>query len=160
MRRRTLLLTAIAAPFATWAVQARAHEFEVGSLAIEHPWSRATPPGAQVAGGFLEVENRGAVDDRLIAVHADISERIELHISTMTNGVMQMRPLPDGIPVPAGTTIILAPGGLHIMFIGLRRSLAEGDSFAATLDFEHAGSVAVEFAVQAAGSEAGHDQSQ
>jgi len=160
MHRRSLLVAAAAVLASSGTKVAWAHDFSGGSLAIGHPWSRATPPGAKVAGGFLEIENRGTADDRLIAVHADISAATELHLSTMTDGAMQMRPLPDGVPIPAGTTVLFQPGGLHVMFVGLLRPLVEGESFAAELEFEQAGRIAIAFAVQAAGSEGGHGHSQ
>lgn len=147
---RLLVLLLLAAP-------AAAHEFTAGPLTIHHPWSRATPPTAKVAGGYLEIVNAGAAPDRLVAVETDAAGRTELHLTTTVDGVMQMRPLPDGIEVPAVGSVTLAPGGLHVMFLELKAPFAEGQRIAAVLVFAEAGRVAVEFAVEAMGSEPSHE---
>lgn len=126
---------------------APAHDFQAGQLHIDHPWSRATPEGASVAGGFLVIHNGGAEADRLVAVSSEISARAEIHEMAVKDGVMTMRPLPDGLEVPAGGTVTLGPGAFHLMFIGLARQPKVGESFSAELVFEKAGKVTVEFAV-------------
>ena len=82
----------------------------------------------------------------------------ELHQTTNENGVMHMLPLPDGLALPAGQGVTLAPGGLHVMLMGLRHPLKQGETLALTLTFEHAAPVTVQVPVQAAGasSPAGH----
>ena len=139
------------------ATPAAAHEFTAGPLTIEHPWSRATPPTAKVGAGFLEIVNAGDKPDRLIAVETEAAGRTELHLSVTVDGVMQMRPLPDGIEIPPQSTVTLAPGGLHIMFMELKAPLVEQQEIPAVLVFEQAGRVAVEFAVEALGAEPSHD---
>lgn len=131
---------------------ALAHEFMAGSLHIDHPWARATPPGANVAGGFMEITNTGDAPDRLFGGSSAMAERVEIHSMDMADGVMRMRPLADGLEIPSGESVSLAPGGLHIMLIGLTAPLAEGDSVPVTLMFEHAGSVDIELSVDAAGA--------
>jgi len=138
------------------ALPAAAHEFTAGNLTINHPWSRATPPTAKVGAGYLEIVNAGQAPDRLVAVESAVAGRIELHSMTLVDGVMQMRPLADGIAIPAGATVTLEPGGLHVMFMALAAPLVEGQRIAATLVFEAAGRVAVEFAVEALGAEPAH----
>jgi copper(I)-binding protein len=128
-----------------------AHEFTVGSLHIGHPWSRATPKGASVGAGYLVIENRGSVADRFISVSSAISERGEIHEMAVTDGVMRMRPLAKGVEIAPGMTAKFEPGGLHIMFPGLKRPLEKGERFKATLNFENAGPVEVEFVVEAMG---------
>lgn len=130
---------------------AMAHEFKVGSLEIDHPWSRATPAGAKVAGGYLAVSNEGASPDRLVSVASDISQKAELHEMAVKDGVMTMRPVQGGLEIPAGGKVLLAPGGYHLMFIGLKRQPKQGESFSATLTFEKAGAVTVDFAVEGMG---------
>ena len=137
---------------------ALAHEFKLGDLEIDHPWSRATPPGAQVAGGYLTIVNHGSGADRLVSVTSDISAKAEVHEMAVKDGVMTMRPVAGGLEIPAGGKIELKPGGYHLMLMGLKRPAKEGESFPATLTFEKAGSVTVEFQVGAAGGmEMSHD---
>lgn len=128
-----------------------AHEFKVGDLEIEHPWSRATPMGAKVAGGYFTIINKGSAPDRLLSIASDISDKAELHEMGVKDGVMTMRPVSGGLEVPAGGKVALAPGGYHLMFIGLKRQPKQGEKFAATLTFEKAGTVNVEFAVEGMG---------
>ena len=95
-----------------------AHEFKVGDLEIEHPWSRATPAGAKVAGGYFTIINKGSTPDRLLSISSDISDKAELHEMGVKDGVMTMRPVTGGLEIPAGGKVALAPGGYHLMFIG------------------------------------------
>ncbi len=133
---------------------ATAHEFKLGDLEIKHPWSRATLPGAKVATGYLTVKNNGATPDRLVSVTAEIAGKTEIHEMKVTDGVMSMRPLKDGIEIPANGEVKLEPGSYHIMFMDLKAPAVEGVKFPGTLTFEKAGTVTVEFAVdKAAGGE-------
>jgi periplasmic copper chaperone A len=140
------------------ASAASAHDYTQGSLHIAHPWSRATPHGAAVAAGYLVVENRGSALDRLVSVSVpvDIAGRAEIHEMAMQDGVMKMRPLPRGIEIAPGFTAKFEPGGLHLMFLDLKRPLVKGDRFKGTLSFEWAGSVEVEFVVEAMGGAPQH----
>lgn len=152
-----LVLAAVAVIPAVLATAALAHDYTLGEIRIEHPWARATPHGAKVAGGFLVIRNQGRTADRLASVASDVAEHSEIHEMAMKDGVMTMRPLAGGLAVPAGGQVALQPGGLHLMFVGLKRPLAKGDSFKATLVFEKAGSVEVSFQVDAIGAGgAGH----
>ncbi|WP_292236111.1 copper chaperone PCu(A)C, partial [Mesorhizobium sp.] len=101
--------------------EASAHGFKLGDLEIGHPWSRATPPGAKVAGGYFSVTNKGAAPDRLVSVSSDICEKAELHEMGVKDGVMTMRPVGGGLEIPAGGKVALKPGGYHLMFVGLKR---------------------------------------
>jgi copper(I)-binding protein len=128
-----------------------AHEFKVGDLEIGHPWSRATPAGAKVAGGYFTITNKGGTADRLLSISSDISEKAELHEMAVKDGVMTMRPVAGGLEIPAGGKVALAPGGYHLMFVGLKRHPKQGEKFSATLTFEKAGAVSVDFAVEGMG---------
>ncbi|QIA21768.1 copper chaperone PCu(A)C [Mesorhizobium sp. AA22] len=128
-----------------------AHEFRVGDLKIVHPWSRATPPGAKVAGGYFSITNTGSSPDRLLSISSEISAKTELHEMGVKDGVMTMRPVSGGLEIPAGGKVALAPGGYHLMFVGLKRQPKQGKAFSATLTFEKAGTVTVEFAVEGMG---------
>ncbi|WP_292353723.1 copper chaperone PCu(A)C [Mesorhizobium sp.] len=132
-----------------------AHEFKIGDLEIGHPWSRATPPGAKVAGGYFTVTNKGNSPDRLLSISSDISDKAELHEMGVKDGVMTMRPVSGGLEIPARGKVALKPGGYHLMFVGLKRQPKQGEKFPATLTFEKAGSVAVEFAVEGMGEMGG-----
>ena len=134
------------------AHSALAHEFKAGDIEIEHPWSRATPAGAKVAGGYFTIVNKGSAPDRLLSIASDISGKAELHEMGVKDGVMTMRPVEGGLDIPAGGKVTLGPGAYHIMFMDLKQPPKEGQMFAATLTFEKAGAVTVEFAVQAIGS--------
>ncbi|MEQ8450020.1 MAG: copper chaperone PCu(A)C [Nitratireductor sp.] len=141
---------------------AKAHEegpgrLHHGDLTIINAWVRATPPGAKVAGGYLTVRNDGDQPDRLIGGAAEFAGRVEIHEMTMEGEVMKMAPLADGLEIPAGGAVALKPGGLHVMFMGLRRALKEGETAEATLIFERAGRVELPFAVAPMGAKShGH----
>ncbi|TIX61237.1 MAG: copper chaperone PCu(A)C, partial [Mesorhizobium sp.] len=90
-------------------------------LEIEHPWSRATPAGAKVAGGYFTIVNKGSAPDRLLSIASDISEKAELHEMGVKDGVMTMRPVGGGLEISAGGKVELKPGTYHVMFLGLKR---------------------------------------
>lgn len=154
---KTLALGAALGLMATTAV---AHGYRVGPLSIQHPWSRVTAVGQAVGGGFLTIANSGPQEDRLVAGTTPVAAEVQLHTMTMDGGVMRMRQVTDGIPVPARGSVALKPGGYHIMFMGLKRALRRGELVPVTLRFKRAGSVTVQFAVQAVGAtgpaEGGH----
>ncbi|QAU46811.1 copper chaperone PCu(A)C [Bradyrhizobium guangzhouense] len=131
-----------------------ADEVKAGDLVISQAWSRATPGGAKVAGGFLTIENKGTAPDKLIAVSAEISGKAEIHEMAMDNGVMKMRPLDKGLVIDAGKTVKLAPGGNHLMLQQLKGPFKEGDKVPVTLEFEKAGKVTVSLDVQGVGAQA------
>jgi len=141
------------------ATVAFAHGYQAGPLKIGHPWSRATPAGAKVGGGYLTIENTGSAPDRLVSVSVPFAGRAEIHEMAMKDGVMTMRPLDQGVQLPAGAKVEFKPGGYHIMFMELKQQLNQGDSMKGTLTFEKAGSVDVEFKVDsiaAKGTEGEH----
>ncbi len=123
-----------------------AHDYQLGDLVISAPWTRATPPGAKTGGGYLVITNKGNAGDRLVAVKASaVSDNVQIHEMAMNGTVMSMKALPDGIVIPAGGKVEFKPGGYHIMFIDLKAGLKQGDHVHATLQFEHAGTVDVDF---------------
>ena len=129
--------------------------YKVGPLVIEAPWTRATPGGAQVGGAYLKVTNTGAEADRLIGGSLPTAASVEVHEMSMTNGVMKMRKLEKGLEIKPGQTVELKPGGFHIMFMGLREGLKQGQPVKGTLVFEKAGSVEVEYVVAPIGAQSG-----
>lgn len=124
---------------------------KVGDLTVALPWTRATPSGAKVAGGYLTVTNNGKASDTFVGGSSDIAGRVEIHEMAMEGGVMKMRPLDAGIEIKPGQTVELKPGGLHMMFLDLKRQLKQGETVKASLKFEKAGSVDVTFKVGAVG---------
>jgi len=135
-----------------------AHDFKVGDIEIDHPWSRATPEGARVAAGYVVIRNHGAAADRLVSATGEIAGRTEIHeMAVDAQGVMTMRPLGNGLEIPAGGAVELKPGSFHLMFLDLQRGAKEGEAFKGMLTFEKAGSVEVEYAVEAMGGQPGHD---
>jgi copper(I)-binding protein len=133
---------------ATLALPAIAHDYKAGDLHIGHPWARPTVAGQKSGGAFLKVENRGTAPDKLLSARADIAESTEVHTMTMDGNVMRMRELPE-LPIAAGQTVELKPGGLHLMFMGLKAPLTVGQSVPVTLKFERAGEVTVQVKVEA-----------
>jgi periplasmic copper chaperone A len=131
----------------------RAEEVKVGDLVITQAWSRATPKGAKIAGGYLTIENKGSASDRMVGVSSDIAGKVDVHEMAMNNGVMKMRPLDQGLTVEAGKTVKLAPGGRHLMLMDLSSPLLQGDSVPIALQFEKAGKVTVSLAVQGVGAQ-------
>ena len=111
------------------------------ALSFTDAFAYATLPNAPVAGGFVHITNTGNTDDRLIAAAAPIAGEMQIHEMAMRGGVMKMRELPDGLLIPAGETVVLKPGGYHLMFMQLNAPLVAGEMVTVTLTFEHAGTV-------------------
>ena len=141
------VLIALAAP-------SFAHDYIVGSIHIDHPWSRAIPKGAPVAAGYAVIENRGATADRLIGGSSEIAGRFEIHEMTHEGGVMKMRPV-AGIEIAPGKKVTFGPGGYHLMFLDLKAAPVEGQPFKGTLLFDKAGKIDVEFTVEGIGAKGG-----
>jgi copper(I)-binding protein len=159
IERRAFISITRAIVCATWLVYflgapALAEEIKAGDLVITQAWSRATPGGAKVAGGYLTVENKGSMPDRLIGGSADVADKVQVHEMTMNNGVMTMRLLDQGLTIEPGKTVKLAPGGYHLMLLDLKSPLKRGDKVPVTLEFEKAGKVTVSFDVQGVGAPA------
>lgn len=150
MSIRSFALALVAA--ASLSVPAFAHEVTLGSLTLTDLWTRATPPGAPTAGGYLTVTNKGSEADTLTAASSTDAASGELHVMEIKDGVMTMRPVEGGIVIPAGGTVTLAPDGLHIMFVTLKAPLKEGEKFPVTLTFAKAGSVTTFMHIMAIGA--------
>lgn len=140
------------AAIALFAV-AEAHEYKQGGLLIGHPFSRVS--AGKTGAAYLTIENRGREADRLTGVASPAAASAELHEMKMDGTIMRMRQLP-GIDLPAGGKVALQSGGYHIMLIGLKAPLKEGDKFPLTLTFAKAGTVEVEVIVEKPGAATGH----
>jgi copper(I)-binding protein len=137
---------------------AHAHQITVGDLEIIHPAIPAPFAGAKSAAGYMAIVNNGTQADRLIGVSAGFADRAMLHLSqTSADGVATMSHI-EALEIPPGETVMLESGGYHVMFMGLKQTLSEGDVLPATLTFEKAGSVDIEFMVDPPGDAAQHHE--
>jgi len=127
-----------------------AHEFKVGELRIEHPWSRAVATKAATAAGYMAIHNIGKEPDRLIGASTPRARTVEIHEMTMVDNVMRMRPVAGGIQIRPGESVRIAPNGLHLMIVGPDEGFVQGARVPMTLEFERAGKVEVELAVESA----------
>lgn len=154
LRHHIIQTLSIMALITTTAYQATAHESKVGDLTIQHPYARATPEGARVGAGYFVIHNAGNQADRLISADCTCAARTEIHeMAVDAEGVMTMTPLPDGLEIAAQGEAKLEPGSYHIMFMGLEDGLEAGESVSGTLTFEKAGTVAVDYSVEALSQE-------
>jgi periplasmic copper chaperone A len=121
-------------------------------IVVTSPWLRATPKNAPVAAGYATITNKGADADRLVGATLPMAKDGQIHSMSMTGGIMRMEHLHDGLPIGAGATVALAPGGYHLMFVKPSAQLKAGETVEGTLVFEKAGNVAVTFAVAPTGA--------
>jgi periplasmic copper chaperone A len=162
--RRAVLLSALTlAQVATGpaaffgAAPTFAHEVTVGDLQIIHPYIPQPAASAKTAGGYMAIINSGTEADRLLGVESDIAAKVMLHESKVdADGIGTMAHV-SALEIPAGGTVSLEPGGLHVMFMGLDGPLVEGETHAAVLIFEMAGRVEVEFMIDPAAGAEGQD---
>jgi len=129
---------------------AQAQTAKVGSVQIENAYTRATVPGQQVAGGFMKIENKGTAD-QLVFASSPVAGEVQLHEMAMEGNVMRMRQVKE-VVVPAGATVELKPGGLHLMFMNIKAPLAAGETVPVKLKFAKAGEVEVKMPVNAMGN--------
>lgn len=139
-----LAITLLAAP--AWAGDAR-----LGDIDIRAAWARATPPRPPVGGAYLTLTNGGAEPDHLIGASSEVAKTVELHTHIKDGDVMRMAAL-SSVELPPGRTVSFAPGGLHVMLIGLRAPLKDGTSFPLVLEFARAGKVTVSVDVRPVGA--------
>jgi len=145
-------LAAVAAVMlACVGLPALAEDAQIGAITIKGAWSRATAPGAVAGVAFFTIANTGADDDALVSAAADVAKAVELHSHVMEGDIMRMRQVPT-ISIPAGQTVALQPGGLHVMLLGLKQPLKQGTSYPLTLTFQRAGSVTVTVPIQDLGA--------
>lgn len=149
---RMLMLAVAALAFIAPAVAQTAS----APIVVSDAWARATPNGAKTGAAYVTVANHGAGADRLVSVSTPVADMAQLHTMINDNGVMKMRPV-AGIEVKPGAQIALKPGGYHVMLMGLKQPLAEGQSFPLTLTFEKAGAVETTVKIAKAGAMSGGD---
>jgi periplasmic copper chaperone A len=144
--RRTLIASSVLLATAAFAQS---------TIKVEGAWARPTVAGQAGGGGFLTI-TAGSTADRLLSASATVSKVVELHSMDMEGNVMRMRQV-EGIDIPAGQTVQLKPGGLHVMFVGLNQTLKKGATIPVTLRFAKAGEVKVNMKVMNAPEAAGHE---
>ena len=128
--------------------------FGDGDITVSQAFTRAMLAGARVGAGYMTIANAGATDDRLLAASSEVSDRVELHQMVIDNDMMRMSRVEGGIAVPAGGSVALAPGGLHVMFMEPSQEFQEGECVTLTLSFEHAGALEVHLSVGPVGASA------
>jgi copper(I)-binding protein len=141
-----LILTQFAAP------PAQAADYDIGSIHIAQPWARATPKGASAGAGYMTITNKGTAADRVSCVSSDASAQCQIHSMTMEDGVMKMRPVEGGLEIKPGETVTLKPGGYHLMLVDLKHPLEAGQNVKASLKFDKAGTVDVDYPIAAIGA--------
>ena len=154
MKRSSKYSLLFAAMLACIAGRTGAAEYKIGSIQIGNPWSRATPKGASTGAGYMTIRNTGTEPDRLIGGTTDVAPGFQIHEMTMDQDVSRMRERKEGIELKPGETVELKPGSSHIMFVDLKRRLDKGERIKGTLTFERAGTVAIEYPVEAIGARA------
>jgi periplasmic copper chaperone A len=128
---------------------AAAASAQTGQLTVENAWARATPGKSEIGAAYVTI--RSPTADRLVAASSPVAKKAELHTMSMSGMVMKMRPV-AGIDIPAGQPVTLAPGGYHIMLMGLQKPLTAGNAFPLTLTFAKAGTRTVNVAVEKVGA--------
>lgn len=152
-RRAALFLSGLAGI----ALLASVHGTAMASdkMAVDGAWARASIGKLDRSAAYFEIMNHGKTADRLVSAKTTVSEKTELHTTIKENDVVRMRALDDGVEVPADGTVTFAPGGNHVMLIGLKEPLKDGASFPMTLVFEKAGEVKVDVAVKKGAPDSG-----
>ena len=118
---------------------------------IENAWTRATPPGAKIAAGYLTIRNGAASADRLVSASSPAADKVQTHVTVTERDISRMREV-KGYEIPAHGAFELKPGGAHLMLVGLKAPLKEGERVPLTLKFQRAGEVKVELEVRPLGA--------
>jgi copper(I)-binding protein len=126
---------------------AQSADARVGKLVVSQAWARPTPPAATVAAVYFSITNLGSQADRLEALSSPVAAKVDLHESRNAHGVIEMREV-TAVECPAGATVHSAPGGLHVMLIGLNRPLTAGGAFVLALRFRDAGMLTLQVVVE------------
>jgi periplasmic copper chaperone A len=132
---------------------AAAETYAAGSIEVANPWARATPKGASIGGAYMTITNKGPEADRLTSISSPVAGKLEVHQMSMDKGVMSMRPVAGGLEIKPGQTVVLNPESFHLMLIGLKQPLVQGERVKATLDFAKAGKLDLEYVVESMGAQ-------
>jgi periplasmic copper chaperone A len=146
---KMLVVVAAAVVFGSPAL---ADPVRVGDLELTGLWTRATPPNAPTGAGYVTITNTGDTPDRLVSVKTPVADMSQIHQMKVVDGVMTMRPVEGGLEIPGHGSVTLAPGGFHLMFMGLKQGIMEGSELPVTLTFERNGPVEIDLKVYPVGS--------
>ncbi|MGH8383410.1 copper chaperone PCu(A)C [Pseudomonas sp.] len=133
-----------------------AHEYKVGELLIEHPWSRELPVDIPGGAAYFTIHNHESQADRLVGVSSPRAQKCELHLQAPSNGMMDMQQTAS-VDIPAHGEVTFQPGGNHVMLSGMDKPLKAGEQFPLTLEFEKAGKIEVQVKVETADTQTSHD---
>jgi periplasmic copper chaperone A len=149
-------IIALGLVFSLLALPAFAHSYKLGTIIIGHIWGRATAVAAQTASVYVPLLNKGTAADHLLSASTPIAENVAIHESYQDNGIAKMRALPT-LELAPNTPVAMRPGGKHLMLLGLKKQLNQGDKFPLILRFAKAGTIEVEAMIAAAGAQSdGH----
>lgn len=148
MKRAALLILVLNFLTVSFSTSALAHEYRIGQINIDHPWSRPTPPGTTMGVGYLTITNSGGAAITLIHAQSPAAEKVTIHETLSKNGLMRMQPLKEGLRIPAGETVELKPHSYHLMLEKLKGALEEGQQIPLTLVFDGGREVRVELLVE------------
>ncbi len=126
-----------------------AQQTDSAGISVEHAWARAS--AGTTGAAYLSIANHATGPDRVLSIHTPVAEKAALHESKMENGVMKMRPL-GPLTIGPGQSVLLKPGADHVMLMGLKQPLKQGETFPLTLTFEKAGEVQVTVKVEGPGA--------
>jgi len=156
--RQLLTLLALASstllPAVILPASAQSADYTLGAIHITQPWARATPKGATSAAAYLTITNTGTTPDRVSCVSSNVAGECQIHSMTMEGGVMKMRPVEGGLEIKPGETVTLKPASFHVMLVDLKQPLEQGTTIKATLKFENAGTISIDYPVAAIGAPA------
>ncbi len=145
--KRLIIAGAFLAAVATGG-QAFAGDVSVGTLTLHQAWARASIGPAKAGAAYLTIVNKGDEVDRLLSIETPVAKVAQIHTNIMTNGIMKMRRV-EAVEIALGEPVVLGPGGLHIMLMGLKAPLREGESFPLVLTFENAGPIEIPVEIEA-----------
>jgi len=131
---------------------AAARDFTMGGIKIEQPWTRVTPEGAKVAGGFMKITNTGKQADTLVGGTFPLAAVFQVHQMSMDGGVMKMSELAGGLEIAPGATVELKPGSYHVMFMDLKQPIKAAETIKGSLIFKKAGTIEIEYTVAPLGA--------
>ena len=137
-----LLATALLLSLGACATADRGSSGPSGVITVSDAWVRAAPTTDSTSAGYMTIANGGSTEDTLVSATSPVASDVEIHETSMESGMAGMKPV-DRVPVAAGTTVRLEPGGYHLMIMGLTRTLAAGDTVELDLTFEHMGRLVV-----------------
>jgi copper(I)-binding protein len=141
-----LKLTFLIAAIISWVLFSyglHAGDYQVGGIQVSDPWARSTPGGSKTGAVYIRsISNSGNKKDSLISLASPVAEKVQLHRSTVKNNIAKMRHV-KVMNINSGEVVSLKPGGYHIMLMGLKIKLKEGDVFPLFIEFKDVGQIKV-----------------